>query len=85
MSAVLSHQAPAQTDVGARAGLDAVVAGELVYVEQVRVVEDEAPTLFPVRDLAPDLTLAGIGDLVDYAAAEFRDRRFHRQGTCPAE
>ena len=33
-------------------------------------------------DFAPDLTLTGIGDILEYGADEFRTGDFHRQGAC---
>src|SRR6185295_9330219 len=53
-----------QADVGARAGLDAVVAGELRHLEQIGVIEDEALGILVRQPVLLDRSLAS-DDLAD--------------------
>jgi len=50
----------------------------IVFVCQGKYAYDAAGR----ADFQPDLTLAGIADIQDYEAAEFRSGQFHRQGVC---
>ena len=50
----------------------------IVFVCQGKYAYDAAGR----TDFQPDLTLAGIADICDYEAAEFRSGQFHRQGQC---
>ena len=64
IAAVVGLEGVLQADVGARAGLDAVVAGELVPLEQVGVVEHEALGILVGQVVLPHAVLAG-DDLAD--------------------